>query len=236
MKSNMMKTQMLALTVAVSWAAASQAQVASPDSKVYRNELSFDVSTLLKQLISTPYYGYYGYYPYYYSQSIVSGTTTLMSYRHHFSPLSVRVGAGIATRNDDSGSDTTGYVNQSTELTGRIGVERHVSIASRWAFVFGIDFLAAVQNSNYSRTEGSLVEYAYDTRYRHFGAAPLLGLRWKVLGRLHVFTEAALQVVKYSSTEMRQSDTNPTFNTTTESNGMAIQFQAPTSIMVGLLF
>jgi hypothetical protein len=213
--------------------------VGTDESKVYRHELTIDATSLIKQFVPNMYYYpiYYGpyYYPYY-EGDLTAATSTILGYRLHLKPVSLRVGVGVSSRNDNHAySDTSNDLNRSQQMTARLGIERHSMLSKKWSLFYGLDLLAATRSGEYTRETGSVSDEYLDS-YSHVGASPLLGVRWRATKRLHLHTETSLQFVNYNSSTDNELQSNPQYTTHTTSSGWKMQYLAPMSFNVSLLF
>lgn len=181
---------------------------------IYHHELGVDAGPFLSQFIGRG------------SGSFWTSNYSLM-YRYHFDNIAIRARVGGFADNDDyTTNDTIKNTREEERLYGRIGIERKVDFKKRWQFFYGIDFVAE------TRSQNSLSDYGNEERknrshIQSYGAAPLIGFRFKINDRISVSTESSYGFFYTKTHEESLSNVNYQWNRVLDGTGFETDFYPP---------
>ena len=171
-----------------------------PRRKKYKNELGLDATGFVK------YFLYFGdnsgpnYSPAYY-----------LTYRRYVGRGALRAAIGGNFSDGDGEASNTiittpsGQTSQFTEsrysqLDARLGWEFYTGLGKRWQLYYGADARVSrgTGTAEYRRTSstGEREEQESETEYSSYGAAPLLGVRFRITSRISLRTEASFGVYR----------------------------------------
>jgi len=180
----------LLLTILVSSSiTTSFAQDSTNQTKVYHNEFGIDATGFLKQFLNFSDQQYPSYY----------SPTYYLTYRRHFNSGNVRFAFGGAFSNYDIPAslpdDLNKYHYNSYSLSTRIGCEFVNDLGKNWQVFYGLDFRS---NVSYIKNDVPYWNGGYangsETKSQIYGAAPLLGFRFKLSNRISILTETSLSI------------------------------------------
>jgi hypothetical protein len=150
-----------------------------PDLKAYRHDIGFNTSILVNGIINSN-----------------QGPFDFMYKVQKSSNTAIRLGASIY------GSVGTDFYSNSTNYQKRenwafnisFGKEKQQQLSKRWIFHYGMDLRAYY--SNYNTDSYSDANLYNTTNFETWGGgvAPFLGIRFQILEKLYVATEASLRI------------------------------------------
>jgi hypothetical protein len=151
-----------------------------PDLKAYRNDIGFNTSILVNGIINSN-----------------QGPFDFMYKRQKSSNTALRAGASIYTflnTNFTSGSIASYQKNDQWAFDLSFGKEKQHQLSKKWIFHYGGDLLAyyAVYKSKYYYNN-AIENESENLRYGA-GIRPFLGVRFQILERLYLATEASLRI------------------------------------------
>lgn len=203
--------------------------------KKYNNEFGLDISGFVRQFFFTDATNLGSNYFY--------NPTYLLTYRRHIKKSNLRFAIGGSYEREDRQSSYPGDENKYEQLrynfTARIGYEFFSNLSKKWQVFYGLDFRPVIETykNDASYYNGGYRHAVKDT-YITYGIAPLLGLRFKIINRLSLTTEASFTVNYQNSTETEKhiavDPTNPPIDDIITKNKGKIftNFSAPLSIIV----
>jgi hypothetical protein len=150
-------------------------------SKVRRNEIGLDITSLIGRTAILSVYGYYptDYEPTYYAY-----------YRRNFDKIRLRAAAG----GDLSSIDLEQNNKKKLSLDYKIGAEFFSPISKRFELYYGLDLVGGKKENSYNYEYYD--EYLYDVQLKtdYIGAAPFLGIRFQITDRMNMRVEMAMVV------------------------------------------
>lgn len=150
-----------------------------PDLKAYRHDIGFNTSILVNGIINSN-----------------QGPFDFMYKVQKSSNTALRLGASIY------GSVGTDYYSSSSNYQKRenwafnlsIGKEKQQQLSKRWIFHYGMDLKAYYTNFQADAYSGGNLNNATSYETWGGGVAPFLGIRFQILEKLYVATEASLRI------------------------------------------
>lgn len=192
----------------------------TPITSTNNHEVGIDISPFLQRFVSG---------------NSSSGSNTIpfyLMYRYHFDRWAIRAGIGGSFRNNESiVNDTMDSKSENSIFNFRLGVEGKIDIYRRWQFFYGVDL--------YTYTSKSLNQYYFSVdnfnknlnSEKGWGAAPLMGLRFKISDRISVTTETSLIIYYFKGKSEDIRMPSSIYDRTTETEGWKSNFTPPTSIL-----
>lgn len=164
-----------------------------------RNELGLDLTAFIK-------------YYFNFAQSATSpiyNTPYYLQYRFHLkSNNNIRAGVGGGYSETETSSpytdDQTKYKNTQQSLYYRLGFEHFENISPKFQVFYGLDLLSGnyLQKNDASYWNAGYAN-GFENKFVSYGAAPLLGIRYKLNKRLSIFTESSFQISLSESSQRR---------------------------------
>lgn len=181
--------KLLTLIVLMATFGIATAQTAAWPDTSRRHEVGVDVTSFLWQFLGKTDSNVYG------APSASPYWVTYRYHLHHHWNLRFAVGGSIS----DSKGPTSTYpgsyerVLKSSQLGLRAGVEKAQELSKRWQVFYGLDLRATwVHDYNDYHYSNGGYRYGSDSRGTDLGAAPFLGIRYRITPRFALLTEASL--------------------------------------------
>jgi hypothetical protein len=178
-----------------------------PDLKVYRHDIGFNTSILVNGIINAN-----------------QGPFDFMYKRQKSSNTALRLGASIFASVDNHywGSSVNYEKRDHWAFDLSFGKEKQHQLSKRWIFHYGADLKVYYSNSQTKSYYNSQLNSDTETFNWGGGIAPFLGVRFQILEKLYVATEASLRIAYgrngntwtwYDSTTGEANSRNEEFNT-----------------------
>lgn len=158
--------------------------------KQKRHEVGVDLTAFIKNYFN-------------FNQNAASGVNNApyyLQYRFHLrSNNNIRSGAGGSYSETETASpyadDQTNYKNKQQSFNFRVGFEHFENISSKFQVFYGVDLLSG---NSYEKNDAPFWNGGYangiENKTISYGAAPMLGIRYKLNKRLSLFTESSFQL------------------------------------------
>lgn len=177
-----------------------------PDLKAYKNDIGFNTAILLNGIISAN-----------------QAPFDFMYKNQKSSNTALRIGASIfASVNTNFYGSSVNYDKRDNWAFDILfGKEKQHQLSKRWIFHYGADVKAYYSNYKAQTYNNSQLSYQSETVNWGGGVAPFLGIRFQILERLYVATEASLRIAYgrngntwtwYDSNTSQSNSRNEDFN------------------------
>lgn len=154
------------------------------ETKIYRNEIGTDFTTLLNQVLFVNFsQNYQEYQPIYY-----------ITYKRLLKNFNIRFGIGGKTKSNTFPVDYLPdkfNTSRSSTIDYRLGIEKSSELGKRWNFHYGLDFRHTFSKShqdNYTSKDGW--GEGFDEHGRVLAIAPIMMIEFKINNRISLLTEA----------------------------------------------
>ncbi len=154
------------------------------ETRVYRNEVGTDFTTLINQLFFVNISQYdQDYQPIYY-----------FTYKRLLKKFNIRFGIGGRIRSIEEPNDRLTdkiELSSSTKIEYRLGVEKTAELGKRWNFHYGVDFRHTFYRAHYDNW-GTEDDWGYgrNAHERILSIAPNMMIEFKINNRVSLQTEA----------------------------------------------
>jgi opacity protein-like surface antigen len=150
--------------------------------------------------------------------------------------IRVGLGAALTIEKNSNGKTADSKTLTNNDYQLRLGYEKQKNVGKRFDLYYGIDLLAGINDRIISSNSGFDFVTLTDRTWT-YGAAPVAGLRFRIMGNISLSTETAIRYRYSTFSESADFSKNTDFKETgREFKGHKIDFIAPKVIYVTILF